>query len=239
MTSVPAQPEAAAADVAAGPPSGPGLHVVSAARPRPAIDAASSLGFVPEAWLGATAPGGLALPSAMPAADTMYAPRGVWFDDERMIAADSGNHRVLLWNRVPDRDHVPADVVLGQPDMASEGPKLLHLPTGVAIIDGRLVVADAWHHRLLVWHDVPTVDDTPPDVVIGQADLGGTDPNRGEEAARRDGFYWPYAFGCAGKRFFVADTGNRRVVGWWSLEHAIAGEPPRFPVHQQMLATMA
>jgi hypothetical protein len=208
------------------------VHVISAARPRPAIAAASPLGFAPEAWLGAPAPGGLALPSATPAADTMYAPRGVWFDDARLVVADSGNHRVLIWHEFPAGDHVPADVVLGQPDMAAEGPKLLHLPTGVAIMDGRLVVADAWHHRLLVWNTVPTSDDVPPDVVIGQADIGGVDPNRGDAAARRDGFYWPYAFGPAGGRFLVADTGNRRVVGWASLDAAIAGEPPAFLIGQ-------
>ena len=170
--------------------------------------------FAPEVWLGAPAPGGLALPSAVPAADTMYGPRGVWFDDEVLVVADSGNHRVLIWRGVPGADHAAADVVLGQPDFASEGPKLMHLPTGVAVIEGRLVVADSWHHRLLVWDRVPTESDAAPDRVIGQADFDAVEPNRGDVAARRDGFYWPYAFGVVGGRFFVADTGNRRVLGW-------------------------
>lgn len=196
---------------------------------RPDLDAAPAdiaRGFRPECWLGAPAPGGLALPSAMPAADTLYAPRGVWFDDDRLIAADSGNHRILIWNTFPERDHQPADVVLGHPDMSCEGPSLMHLPTGVAMIGERLVVADAWHHRLLVWNRLPDEDGTPPDTIIGQADADAVDPNRGESAARRDGFYWPYAFGFAGGRFFVADTGNRRVVGWDSFEDALAGAEP-------------
>ena len=200
--------------------------------PSPPPASASTLGFAPERWLGAPAPGGLALPSATPAADTLYAPRGVWHDDERLVVADSGNHRVLVWHRLPERDHAPADTVLGQSDMASEGPRLLHLPTGVAMIDGRLVVADAWHHRLLAWNGLPGDDGRLPDRVIGQLDLRETAPNRGSAEARRDGFYWPYGFGVAGGRFLVADTGNRRLVGWWSFEHALADEPPRFLVGQ-------
>lgn len=190
----------------------------------------SALAFEPIAWLGAPSVGGLALPSATPAADTMYAPRGVWFDDERMIAVDSGNHRVLIWDRVPEADHTPADHVLGQPDFSEEGPKLFHLPTGVAVMDGRLVIADAWHHRLLIWNAVPEASNVPPDAVIGQADLSGVDPNRGHEAAVRDGFYWPYSFGVAGGRFFVADTGNRRVVAWPGLPEP--GEPPVWIIGQ-------
>lgn len=184
----------------------------------------------PAVWLGAPAPGGLALPSATPAADTMYAPRGVWFDDEILVVCDSGNHRVLIWRGVPEHDHAPADVVLGQNDFASEGPRLLHLPTGVAVIDGRLVVADAWHHRLLVWDSVPSDSGVLPDRVIGQSSMEDVDPNRGDHAARRDGFYWPYSFGMAGGRFFVADTGNRRVLGWPSVPWA--NEPPRWVIGQ-------
>jgi hypothetical protein len=99
--------------------------------------------------LGAAAPGGLALPDASPTASHMYSPRGVWTDGRRVIAADSGNHRILIWHTFPDHDGAPADVVLGQPDFTSEGPAAgggdthrgLYLPTGVAVIEDRLVVA--------------------------------------------------------------------------------------------------
>ena len=73
----------------------------------------------PKLWLGARSPFGLALPDAHPSATAMYAPRGVWLDDERFIVCDSGNHRVLIWNGVPTTDEAPADIVLGQPDFDS------------------------------------------------------------------------------------------------------------------------
>ena len=71
-------------------------------------------GWEPRTWLGAPAPGGLALPQASPSMAWMYSPRGVFIDDSHVVVADSGNHRVLIWHGVPESDEQPADVVLGQ-----------------------------------------------------------------------------------------------------------------------------
>jgi hypothetical protein len=180
-------------------------------------------GLIPYRWLGAPAPGGLALPDAKPTPAQLYAPRGVFLDDDRLIVADSGNHRVLIWHGHPSADHAPADVVLGQDDFFSEGAKLFHLPTGVLVHDGALYVADAWHHRVLVWHRVPGRSGTPPDAVIGQASFEDVEPNRGG-AVDRDTLYWPYGIAFAGGRFCIADTGNRRVLLWNGAPGH--GEPP-------------
>jgi hypothetical protein len=150
----------------------------------------------------------------------MYAPRGVWTDGQRVVVADSGNHRVLIWHSFPDHDGVDADVVLGQPDFFSEGPGALNLPTGVGMVDGRLIVADAWHHRLLVWDGLPEAT-ADPDHVIGQTD--GVLPNQGGEPSA-DTFYWPFGFARINGTFWVADTGNRRVLGW-SQGLPLNGEP--------------
>lgn len=167
-------------------------------------------------WLGAYSPGGLALPSAQPTASQLYAPRGVYLDDEYLIAADSGNHRLLIWRGLPAADAASADVVLGQPDFHTEGPKLLHLPTGVLVHSGRLLVADSWHHRVLVWNRVPETSGAPPDYAIGQPDLDSVEPNRGA-APSAQSLYWPYGIGLTGDWFWIADTGNRRVLGWPSI----------------------
>lgn len=186
---------------------------------RGAVDLAG--GWAPEVWIGAPAPGGLALPPAHPTMSWLYAPRGVFLDDRHLVAADSGNHRVLIWHGVPSRDEQPADVVLGQPDGVSEGPAAggrgpergLYLPTGVLVHEGRLIVADAWHHRVLVWDEVPQRDDQAPDLVLGQDDLRSVEPNRGAECSATT-MYWPFGLGVVGGRFYVADTGNRRVLRW-------------------------
>ncbi len=176
---------------------------------------------VPKVWLGAKSSGGLALPDAHPTPSQMYAPRGVWLDSERLIVIDSGNHRILIWHGIPTSDGQAADVVLGQPDMYSEGPACgrqdypngLHLPTGVLVAEEKLLVADAWHHRVLIWNRVPTESNVPPDYAIGQEDLDQVRPNRGGKPSRRT-LYWPYGIAYIDGRLYVADTGNRRVLGW-------------------------
>lgn len=178
-------------------------------------------GWTPHLWLGAPAPGGLALPSANPTMAWMYSPRAVFVDDDHVIAADTGNHRVLIWHGHPDHDEQPADVVLGQPDGTSEGPSAggrgpergMNLPTGVAVHDGKLIVGDAWHHRVLIWNEVPRTNDVAPDLILGQPDPVSVQPNAGGECSAAS-MYWPFGIGFVGGRFWVADTGNRRVLGW-------------------------
>ena len=195
----------------------------------------------PFRWLGAPASFGLALPDARPSESTLYAPRGVWLDDQRLIVCDSGNHRILIWHSPPASDHAAADVVLGQPDFASEGPAAggrgpengLHLPTGVIVADERLVVADAWHHRLLVWNEIPRRSDQPPDYAIGQRSLSCTGANRGGSAGP-DTLYWPYGVAWIAGRLIVTDTGNRRVLIWEGLPDAnrpadgVLGQPTAY-----------
>lgn len=161
------------------------------------------------------------MPDASPTRSHMYSPRGVWTDGVRVVVADSGNHRVLIWHDFPAADGADADVVLGQPDFGTEGPAAgqgdhlrgMYLPTGVAVIDDSLVVADAWHHRLLVWDGVPQSSFAAPDLVIGQHGPDAVEPNRGGEPGL-DTLYWPFGIGLVAGTFWVADTGNRRVLGW-------------------------
>lgn len=197
----------------------------SLARHFPARDPGTGVdlagGWLPEVWLGAPAPGGLALPPANPTPAWMYSPRGVFVDDRCLVVADSGNHRVLIWHGIPTADEQPADVVLGQSDGVTEGRAAagrgpengMNLPTGVLVHDGRLIVADAWHHRILVWHTVPEKNSTPPDLVLGQPDASAVEPNTGG-AASASTLYWPFGVAIIGSTFWVADTGNRRVLGW-------------------------
>lgn len=182
-------------------------------------------------WVGAPSSGGLALPDAHPTAVAMYGPRGVYLDERYLIVADTGNHRVLIWQGVPRADQQPADVVLGQESFQAEGPNArgadvargLHMPTAVGVVAGNLVVADSWNHRLVFYDGVPRENFARPAGVIGQADLLATERNRGGERDGR-GLYWPYGFLADGERFFVFDTGNRRVLGWnrmpWAGESA-------------------
>lgn len=189
--------------------------------------------------LGGASPGALMLPPAAAEPGLMYAPRGVWHDGSKVVVADTGNHRVLIWHSFPEEDGQPADVVLGQPDQYSEGAAAggtntragLNLPTGIAVIDGRLVVADAWHHRLLAWDGIPEEDFAEPTWVLGQPDLETVEPNSGGEP-HLGSCYWPFGFGIVGGRFWITDTGNRRLLAWDCDGLPPAGSPADFLVGQ-------
>jgi hypothetical protein len=75
-------------------------------------------------------------------------------------------------------------------------------------------VADAWNHRVLIWHKWPTRNGQPADIVLGQPDMQHNRPNVhgvGAEATSRN-LYWPYGVWSDGEHLWVADTGNRRVL---------------------------
>ncbi|MEP6966617.1 MAG: NHL repeat-containing protein [Pseudomonadota bacterium] len=166
---------------------------------------------------------GLARPIA-PAADTLFGPRGACLASPGgpLFVCDTGHHRLLVWTNAPMTDGAPADLLIGQSDFSREGRNAkgevgaatLNVPTGVAAENGVLAVADAWNHRVLLWHGYPHTANQPADVVLGQADFAGGQANRGADRPRADTLNWCYGVALAQGRLIVADTGNRRVLVW-------------------------
>jgi NHL repeat len=148
-----------------------------------------------------------------------------------LVVADTGHHRLLIWDRAPATDLAPADIVIGQPSFEHEGRNgkgdvgsaTLNVPTGVTIEDGVLAVADAWNHRVLIWNTIPTRNNQPADIVLGQEDFSGALANRGGEPGAHT-LNWCYGISLLNGRLFVADTGNRRVLVWDQLP-ARNGQP--------------
>ena len=188
---------------------------------------------------------GLPLP-LRPAPDTMFGPRGVCIAGRApaLFVADTGHHRLMIWKNLPDQDNTPADLVIGQTDFWREGRNArgapgsatFNMPTGVAS-DGRvLVVADAWNHRVLIWRELPTINNQPADVVLGQADFSGALANRGADRLGPETLNWCYGATIADGRLFVADTGNRRVLVWNSLPRE-NGQPADLALGQSDMIT--
>jgi hypothetical protein len=184
---------------------------------------------------GQASPETAAVASILPAADTLFGPRAVWLGSPEgpLFVADTGHHRVLGWMRAPQRDDARAELLLGQPHFASEarqagatepGAATLNMPTGVAFGCGVFAVADAWNHRVLLWHGLPRRLQQPADNVLGQADFRSGRANRGLPGPRADTLN-----SCSGVlihegRLFVADTANRRVLIWSHIP-ASSGAP--------------
>ena len=151
--------------------------------------------------------------------DTLRLPEGVLLAGGRVFVADTGNHRVLIWNFVPGGDGPRAQGVLGQIDFRRGVPSLpgaatLLEPTGLAIsADGALLaVADSGHHRILLFEDVRGEPrGLGARTVLGQGSFFSGAPNRGgvptlaTQNAPRGIFYNGY-------ELYVADLGNNRLA---------------------------
>ncbi|WP_246844599.1 hypothetical protein, partial [Hydrocoleum sp. CS-953] len=120
----------------------------------------------------------------------------------------------------------------GQPDFSQEGQNAngqttaatVSVPTGICAYGEGLAVADAWNHRVLIWKQLPEDNNVPADIVLGQADFSGNEPNRGNSDTAADRMHWPYGVICHQGKLWVADTGNRRVLMWEQLPE-INGQP--------------
>jgi hypothetical protein len=149
----------------------------------------------------------------------MNTPTGVATDGTRLAVADSGNHRVLIYHPVPTAGGAVPSVVLGQPDLTTAtpnngglGPASLNLPLGVAIVGMKLVVADAFNHRVLIWNAIPTSNFAPADVVVGQLDFA-----TGTSGLAADRMNVPAGVASDGTRLVVADDNNNRVLIFHTL----------------------
>lgn len=172
------------------------------------------------------APEKLAIP-VIPSATTMFGPRGACLlsQNGHLWVSDTGHHRLLGWRNLPTKDSQNADWVIGQPDFNHEGQNAkgtpgkatLNVPTGICTVGKGLAVADAWNHRVLIWHNVPEDNNVPADLVLGQANFIDTEPNRGKQTPSANTMHWPYGVFYHQGRLFVTDTGNRRVLIWQQL----------------------
>jgi hypothetical protein len=161
-----------------------------------------------------------------------YAADTLFVADSNRIGATPINHRVLLFKNVSTAFPSPtaelantsacpicvgqASVVLGQPDFTTTTenvpgtPNGLRLPTAVASDGVHVVVADTNHNRVLIWNSIPTINDQPADVVVGQPDFTSQGvPGNTPTAKSMRG---PQGVWIQNGKLYVADTQNNRVL---------------------------
>lgn len=154
--------------------------------------------------------------------------------DGKLLVADSGNDRVLIWNAVPTTVDTPADLVLGQPDMDSDvsaptAANTMEYPVDVWSDGERVVVVDPGNNRVLVWNTFPTEDFADADVVLGQADFVSSAPGSGAGDVSGPGSVY-----SNGNQLFVADSDNNRVLVWNSFP-SVSGQPADVAIGQEDL----
>ena len=164
-----------------------------------------------------------------PTSTNMRAANGVASDGHFLAVADTGNNRVLIWTSIPTTIDAPADIVLGQPSLTEpNGPSnsvpptasSLRAPLGVWIQNGKLFVADSQNYRVLIWNSIPTSNNQPADLVLGQPNFTTANGPAGQATnptTAANQLYDPGSVTSDGTRLYVADTGFNRVLIWNSI----------------------
>ena len=172
-----------------------------------------------------------------PTAATLHWPYGIAEIDGRLVVADTGNRRVLVWD-APHESGQMADLVLGQKDFVTRdenaggdvGALGMRWPHALALWQGRLAVADAGNNRIMLWDGVPESNGEPCDAALGQTDFAACDHNMAAYYPSAAALNMPYALAVSGELLIVADTANSRLLGWTdaatgSAAERLAGQP--------------
>ena len=130
---------------------------------------------------------------------------------------------LLIWRKPPDEDDAtgrssdrPAGFFARRPQRQGRGRRGdAQRADRRCRCDGVLAVADAWNHRVLIWHGYPDASNRPADVVLGQADFSSR-PRQSRQPTRRapNAATGAMASPSPTAGSIVADTGNRRVLVW-------------------------
>jgi|SRR5580658_7279399 uncharacterized protein (TIGR03437 family) len=122
-------------------------------------------------------------PGDTPTASSLRGPQGVWIQNGQLFIADTQNQRVLIYNSIPTANGAAADIVLGQPNMTtwvqvniadqntSAAANNMLDPVSVTSDGTHLFVTDASYNRVLIWNTMPTSNQQPADVEIGQPNM--------------------------------------------------------------------
>ncbi|MBF2014891.1 MAG: hypothetical protein IGS23_06740 [Rivularia sp. T60_A2020_040] len=160
-----------------------------------------------------------------PRNNTLNVPTGICNCGEGLAVADAWNHRVLIWKKLPEDSNIPADLVLGQADFDRNQPNRgnstaaansLNWCYGVFYHQGKLFVADTGNRRLLIWHQLPSENGQPADVVLGQPDMQSRDENGGGSPTAST-MRWCHDITVWDNNLVVTDAGNNRVMIWQGI----------------------
>jgi hypothetical protein len=164
------------------------------------------------------------------AANTLNWCYGVFYHNGRLFVADTGNRRVLVWHQLPEENSQPADLVLGQPNMRSRNENGGDNPSAssmrwchdITFWGENLVVTDAGNNRVMIWDGMPTENNTPCTVVLGQKSFDVVEINQGVYFPSSSSLSMPYGVDAVDDWLLVADTANSRILGWKKPESILS-----------------
>ena len=134
----------------------------------------------------------------------------------KLFVNDRRNHRVLIFNTIPQDATALPDVVVGQADFTSGTANAGATPSAAGFDEnvhmsvcsnGNMFVADRNNNRVLVYNRVPTANGTAADFVIGQPNF-----SMNTTATTANRLNHPYAAYCMANKLFVIEQGNHRIL---------------------------
>jgi DNA-binding beta-propeller fold protein YncE len=175
----------------------------------------------------------LCLPPSTIDGGNLFFPEAVRVAGSTLVVADTWDNRVLLFTPVPAASGAVATVAVGKPDLVSFDPPgadcvadNLSNPGSAFVVEGKLIVADRDHHRVLAWNALPAASAAAADLVLGQLDQvapydhftlcapNDADGDGASDAASLGTMWSPGDVWSDGARLVVADTMNDRVLVW-------------------------
>ena len=160
--------------------------------------------------------------SAAPLQGDLYGPSAVNHLNDTVFITEFDGNRVSIYSSVPTSQDTLPTIVMGQTDFISNDTTCdaVHFDTPYSVAttnDGKLVIPDADHNRVLIWNTIPTANGQPADLVLGQADMISCDANKGEPTPSASTLSYPSGAWTDGTRLFVTDSDNHRVLIWNSF----------------------
>jgi len=162
------------------------------------------------------------------AANRLNSPEDAILVGDKLVIADSGNNRVLIYNTIPIENDASADIVLGQnsfetniandddqdenPD-ANPSARTLNSPRGLWSDGNILIVSDYSNNRVLIWDPFPTSNFEEAKIVLGQPDFESNNPGSSINQLNRPYYIDVYYQ----NQLFVVDYSNHRVLVWNSI----------------------
>ena len=141
---------------------------------------------------------------------------GMSVHNDKLWLADNDNYRVISYDLPITMNGQTAVSVLGQPDFVTATPtataKDMNSPAKVIFYGNKMIVADRWNNRVLIFNSVPSANYIAADVVIGQADFVSSSVNEGGPASDQS-LNHPHSVAVdQDGRLYIADTLNHRIL---------------------------
>jgi len=134
----------------------------------------------------------------------LWGPTDVFSDGKGLFIADRENHRVLIYDSIPDTSGASADYVVGHLDLYDGNllpisDSTLCYPYSVFSDGNHLFIADKY--RILIYNSIPQANNAKANIIIS-----------GEGSASDSTFSGAGDLYYDGKRLFLADYGYNRVL---------------------------